>query len=82
MKNRLTYQVPELTIVEFRKERGYVGSDLSFAHEKIQTFLDEQMVQADNTTRDGEVAAGYFQHENQTDSTVSSGWQYSDGGWF
>ena len=82
MKNKLTYLAPDIIVVEFCPERGYQASTLNFAQEKIQTFMDQQLDEVGNTTRDGEVAAGYFQNVDQTDATISSGWQYSDGGWF
>jgi hypothetical protein len=82
MKNKLTYQVPDITVVEFQLEIGYAASNLVFAQEKIQTFMDQQLAEVGNTTRDGEVATGYFINEDQTDATVSSGWAYQDGGWF
>lgn len=85
MKKKITnYEAPQLTVVEFRLEKGFAASSLSVwgAQQAIQTFVDQQMIDQANMTSDGQLVAGYMTHEDQTDPTSGSGWQFTDGSYF
>ena len=84
MKKKITnYEAPQLTVVEFRMERGYAQSTLSVwsAAQRVQTFVDQQMIdQADMA--EGGLVAGYMDHQDYTNPTEGSGWRFEDGGYF
>ena len=85
MKKKITnYEAPQLTVVEFRMEKGFATSALSVwnAQQRIQTFVDQQMLDQSDLTQDGQLVAGYMDHVDYTNPTSSSGWQFGDGSYF
>ncbi len=86
-KEKKNYESPQLTVVEFRVERGFAGSDtlVSNAQQLVQGYIDYEvhaqvMGQVDES---GNVVAGYMSgNEDHSNAGGGSSWQYSDGGWF
>ena len=83
-KEKKIYESPQLTVVEFRVERGFAESTgVWAAQQAVQTFVDQQMLmEAQNLTEDNQLAAGYMTNQDETQPGGSTGWQYSSGGWF
>ena len=86
-KEKKIYESPQLTVVEFRVERGFAESSESVwaAQQAVQTFVDQQMIMAQaNDGTDGNLVGGYMSgHEDHSgDGAGGGGWQYENGGWF
>ena len=83
-RNKQFYEPPQLTVVEFKVERGYAESGLASwtSPQRLQTFIDDQMLIADDLTSDGQLVAGYLENEDYTNPTASTGWQFEDGSYF
>lgn len=76
MKEKLKYEAPTLTAVEFRVERGFAGSLIEFnLNQEI-----EQQVMSELLT-ESEFNAGNFTNQDMTSPTGS--WVYTqEGTWF
>ena len=92
-QNKLTYETPTLTVVEFRTERGFAdssepGSYVKTAQQRVDAFLENdlaqrfQMGQTNTSGNGGIVAGGMGGNEDHSDAGSGSAWQYADGGWF
>lgn len=85
-KEKKNYESPQLTVVEFRVERGFAASgNLALkATNAINAYVDAEMaIQVANQDDNGNViAADMAGNEDYTNVGGSSGWQYSNGGWF
>ena len=89
-KVKKAYIAPLLTVVEFRTERGYAGSEGNLvinSSQAIQGFIDREA--AIESHQMGEVregngvfAGGLGENEDHTNAGSGSAWQYNDGGWF
>lgn len=87
MKKKITnYEAPQLTVVEFRMERGFATSTLSVwsAQQRIQTFVDQQMIEAQDNDGQGNLVGGYMNGEaiDNSNPIGGSGWEFENGGWF
>lgn len=90
-KERKNYESPQLTVVEFRVERGFAASaDASDpqnfvigASQAINAYLDaERTMSMANQDGSNVIASEMAGNEDYTNAGGSSGWQYSNGGWF
>lgn len=84
-KEKKIYESPQLTVVEFRVERGFAESNLVMnTKQAIDAFVDTEMaIRVANQDANGNViAADLAGSEDYTNAGGSSGWQYSNGGWF
>jgi hypothetical protein len=90
-QNKLTYETPTLTVVEFRTERGFAtsgeGNFVINTHQKIDEAIENSLGQhmvigQTDMGRGGIVAGGMTGNEDHSGDGGSSGWQYSNGGWF
>lgn len=92
-QNKLTYETPTLTVVEFRTERGFAGSDNSGnfvkeAHQRVDAIIENDLAQRftmgqTNTSGNGGIVAGGMGgNEDHSGAGGSDPWQYSNGGWF
>lgn len=84
-KEKKNYESPQLTVVEFRVERGFAESNLVMnTKQAIDAFVDTEMaIRVANQDANGNViAADLAGSEDYTNAGGSSGWQYSNGGWF
>lgn len=84
-KEKKIYESPQLTVVEFRVERGFASSNLALsASNAINAYVDAEMaIRVANQDDNGNViAADMAGNEDHTNAGGSSGWQYSNGGWF
>lgn len=85
-QNKLTYETPTLTVVEFRTERGFAESQFTFnAAQRVNMFIDNEMrMERANDGTDGNLVGGYMSgHEDHSgDGAGGGGWQYENGGWF
>ena len=91
-QNKLTYETPTLTVVEFRTERGFAGSPtgnfMIDTHQKVDAFIENDLTQRfnmgqPNTSGSGGIVAGGMGGNNDhSGDGGSSPWQYGNGGWF
>lgn len=85
-KNKKIYEAPLLTVVEFRTEKGFAGSDslVMGAQQAIDGFVNTQFAihVAEQNGNDEPIGAGMNGNFNMTNPGGSSDWQYSNGGWF
>lgn len=84
-QNKLTYETPTLTVVEFRTERGFAESTLvKNASDAVNAFVDTEMaIRIAQQDASGNVIAGNMAgNEDNSNAGGSSGWQYANGGWF
>lgn len=84
-KEKKIYESPQLTVVEFRVERGFAASgNLAMdATNAINAAVDAEMAIHVAKQDDGNVIASEMAgNEDYTNVGGSSGWQYSNGGWF
>jgi len=89
-KEKKNYESPQLTVVEFRVERGFAGSDtdpqnyVMGASQAINAYLDAEMAMrvANQDASGNVIAANMAGNEDNSNAGGSSGWQYSNGGWF
>lgn len=85
-KKIANYEAPRLTVVEFRTERGFAGSDnlIVNSQQYIQGFIDREVeTQLMGVTDDGRVVAATMDgNEDHTNATTGSVWAYADGTWF
>jgi hypothetical protein len=86
-KEKKIYESPQLTVVEFRVERGFATSDTlaSSAQQLVQGYIDME-VQAQlmgQVDEGGNAVAGYMSgNDDHSNAGGGSSWQYADGGWF
>ena len=88
-KEKKNYESPQLTVVEFRTERGFATSgEESFvknAHQAVDAFIANELgaqLQV-GAMENGNVVASYLgENEDMSNAGGSSGWQYANGGWF
>lgn len=88
-KEKKIYESPQLTVVEFRTERGFATSgEESFvknAHQAVDAFIANELgaqLQV-GAMENGNVVASYLgENEDMSNAGGSSGWQYANGGWF
>ena len=84
-KNQKIYVAPQLTVVEFRMERGFADSTLLIqAQQTIDSYITNEVIQMQmGQTDDGNVVASSMNgNVDMSDAGSSSAWQYSTGGWF
>lgn len=84
-KEKKIYESPQLTVVEFRVERGFAESNLVMnTKQAIDAFVDTEMAMrvANQDANGNVIAADLAGSEDYTNAGGSSGWQYSNGGWF
>lgn len=90
-KEKKNYESPQLTVVEFRVERGFAGSSdtdgnmVFSASQAIDAAIAAEMAISVNVAQqeNGNVIAGNMTgNEDYSNAGGSSGWQYSNGGWF
>lgn len=82
-KEKKNYESPQLTVVEFRVERGFASSNLALsASNAINAYVDAEMaIRVAEQDGHGEVIASTL-GENYDQGDLGSGWQYSNGSWF
>ena len=91
-QNKLTYETPTLTVVEFRTERGFAdsttGNFVIDTHQKVDAFIENDLAQRFNMGQTntsgsgGIVAGGMGGNDDHSGDGSSSPWQYGNGGWF
>lgn len=85
-KEKKIYESPQLTVVEFCVERGFATSDTQnvviSATQAINAYLDAEMAMANQDASGNVIASDMAGNEDHTNAGGSSGWQYSNGGWF
>lgn len=84
-KNQKIYVAPQLTVVEFRMERGFADSTLLIqAQQTIDSYITNEVIQMQmGQTDDGNVVASSMNgNVDMSDAGSSSAWQYANGGWF
>lgn len=86
-QNKLTYETPTLTVVEFRTERGFAESTLAIsAQQAIDGFINAEMaMKMGETGAYGDVLASTMTGGNEDYSAnggAGTGWQYDNGSWF
>jgi hypothetical protein len=89
-KEKKNYESPQLTVVEFRVERGFAASDtdpqnyVMGASQAINDYLDAEMAMrvANQDASGNVIASDMARNEDHTNDGGSSNWQYSNGGWF
>lgn len=87
-KEKKNYESPQLTVVEFRVERGFAGSSeesiVANAAQNLNLTLEtEMLIQAAKKDNNGNIiAAEMGDNVDNTNAGGSSNWQYSNGGWF
>ncbi len=84
-KNQKIYVAPQLTVVEFRMERGFADSTLLIqAQQTIDSYITNEVIQMQmgQTENGNVVASGMNGNVDMSDAGSSSAWQYANGGWF
>ena len=84
-KVKKAYIAPLLTVVEFRAERGYLGSTTFEAAQQINMYVDQFMLDEgsmNDGSEDGYLAAGYLGGQEDHSNDVSGSWSYANGSWF
>lgn len=84
-KEKKNYESPQLTVVEFRVERGFAESTLvKNASDAVNAFVNTEMtIRIAQQDASGNVIAGNMTgNEDHSDAGSGSAWQYADGGWF
>ena len=84
-QNKLTYETPTLTVVEFRTERGFAESTMvKNASDAVNAFVDAEMAirVAQQDANGNPVAGNMAGNVDCSNAGGSSGWQYANGGWF
>lgn len=83
MKKKITnYEAPQLTVVEFRMERGYATS---FGPSQVANMIDQQAQQV-LMDANGNLVAGYVGDDGRThdESEIPTGssWTFENGSYF
>lgn len=86
-KEKKNYESPQLTVVEFRVERGFAGSTDNIVFNAAQnlnlTLETEMLIQAAKKDNNGNIIAAEMEgNVDNSNAGGSSSWQYSNGGWF
>lgn len=88
-QNKLTYETPTLTVVEFRSELGFASSNfVKEAHQRVDALIENDLAQRftmgqmNTGGNGGVVAGGMGGNEDHSGDGSSSPWQYGNGGWF
>lgn len=84
-KEKKNYESPQLTVVEFRVERGFAESTIvANAAQNLNLALEtEMLIQAAKKDNNGNIiAAEMGDNVDNSNAGGSSNWQYSNGGWF
>lgn len=87
-KEKKNYESPQLTVVEFRVERGFADSDsnsiVANAAQNLNLTLEtEMLIQAAKKDSHGNIIAAEMEgNVDNSNAGGSSNWQYSNGGWF
>ncbi len=88
-KEKKNYESPQLTVVEFRVERGFAESADSENNlvmntkQAIDAYVNTEMaIRVANQDGSNVIASEMAGSEDYTNAGGSSGWQYSNGGWF
>lgn len=86
-KEKKNYESPQLTVVEFRVERGFADSTNSIVANAAQnlnlTLETEMLIQAAKKDSHGNIIAAEMEgNVDNSNAGGSSNWQYSNGGWF
>lgn len=88
-KEKKNYESPQLTVVEFRVERGFAGSsdenNIVFnAAQNLNLALEtEMLIQAAKKDNNGNIIAAEMEgNVDNSNAGGSNSWQYSNGGWF
>lgn len=85
-KGKKNYESPQLTVVEFRVERGFAesGNIVFNAAQNLNLTLEtEMLIQAAKKDSHGNIIAAEMEgNVDNSNAGGSSSWQYSNGGWF
>lgn len=86
-KEKKIYESPQLTVVEFRVERGFAASTDNIVFNAAQnlnlTLETEMLIQAAKKDNNGNIIAAEMEgNVDNSNAGGSSSWQYSNGGWF
>lgn len=86
-KGKKNYESPQLTVVEFRVERGFAASTDNIVFNAAQnlnlTLETEMLIQAAKKDSHGNIIAAEMEgNVDNSNAGGSSSWQYSNGGWF
>ena len=90
MKKKITnYEAPQLTVVEFRMERGYAVSDgnlIVSAQQQVNALItsevEMQMTMGQLDNNGNVIASEMGGNQDMSNAGGSSEWQYANGGWF
>ena len=81
-KNKLIYEAPQLTVVEFRTERGYAQSSFG-AVERVNMYVDATMAALAVQDANGNLVGGYMDGSAIDNSEPTGDWtltEWSSGG--
>ena len=86
-KEKKNYESPQLTVVEFRVERGFAASTDNIVYNAAQnlnlTLETEMLIQAAKKDSHGNIIAAEMEgNVDNSNAGGSSSWEYSNGGWF
>lgn len=88
-KEKKIYESPQLTVVEFRTERGFAtsgdGNMVFSASQAIDAAIAAEMAISVNVAQQENgnvIASNMAGNEDNSNVGGSSGWQYANGGWF
>lgn len=85
-KEKKNYESPQLTVVQFRVERGFAesGNIVFNAAQNLNLTLEtEMLIQAAKKDSHGNIIAAEMEgNVDNSNAGGSSNWQYSNGGWF
>lgn len=86
-KEKKNYESPQLTVVEFRVEKGFAESGNNIVANAAQnlnlTLETEMLIQAAKKDSHGNIIAAEMEgNVDNSNAGGSSNWQYSNGGWF
>lgn len=86
-KEKKIYESPQLTVVEFRVERGFAASTDNIVFNAAQnlnlTLETEMLIQAAKKDNNGNIIAAEMEgNVDNSNAGGSNSWQYSNGGWF
>ena len=77
-KNKLLYESPQLTVVEFKVERGFAASFT--AVKTINMFIDRERTGVGLMEGDHNFVGGYMDDRREDNSDPIGNWTLTDGG--
>lgn len=85
-KTGLFYEPPQLTVVEFKLEKGYAASSFPGVAGNVQMFADALQQEIDLVDHDGNgnLVGGYMNGpaEDNSNPYGGSGWEFQNGSYF